>query len=37
MNPYNNRDIYLWFGQYTRKYMLLNKGDQYPIALKIDI
>ena len=35
MNPYNNRDIYLWFGQYTRKYMLLNKGDQYPIALKI--
>jgi putative nucleotidyltransferase with HDIG domain len=35
MNPYNNSDIYLWFGQYTRKYMLLNKEDQYPIALKI--
>jgi len=35
MNPYNNRDIYLWFGQYTKKYMLLNKEDQYPIALKI--
>jgi putative nucleotidyltransferase with HDIG domain len=35
MNPYNNRDIYLWFGQYTKKYMLLNKEEQYPIALKI--
>lgn len=35
MNSCSNRDIYSWFGQYTKQHLLLNREEQYPISLKI--
>ncbi|MCB2183119.1 MAG: HD domain-containing protein [Desulfobulbaceae bacterium] len=35
MNAGCNRHIHSWFGRYTKKYLLLNRDDQYPVSLKI--